>query len=84
MPNPSERVIDSAIKGLNSMLFMFNSLDERTDISLHPRVHIVFNNISRFGEDYDVDEAEKNPETYFSKSDDDYPTIDQRIQEMKE
>ena len=66
------------------MLFMFNSLDERTDISLHPRVHIVFNNISRFGEDYDVDEAEKNPETYFSKSDDDYPTIDQRIQEMKE
>ena len=49
MPNASERVTDSAIRGMNSMLFMFNSLDERTDIDLHPRVHIVLNDVSRFG-----------------------------------
>ena len=58
---------------------MFNSLDERTDIDFHPRVHIIFNNVSRFGENYDVDQAEKNPDTYFSKSDDDYPTVEKRI-----
>ena len=55
MPNASDRITDSAIKGMNSMLFMFNSLDERTDIDLHPRVHIVLNNVSRFGQNYDVD-----------------------------
>ena len=33
MPNASQRITDSTIKGLNSMLFMFNSLDERVDIS---------------------------------------------------
>ena len=49
MPNASERVTGSAIRGMNSMLFMFNSLDERTNIDLHPRVHIVINNVSRFG-----------------------------------
>ena len=55
MPNASERITDSAIKGMNNMLFTFNSLDERTDIDSHPRVHIVFNNVSRFGENYDVE-----------------------------
>ena len=30
MPNASERITETAIKCLNSMLFMFNSLDERT------------------------------------------------------
>ena len=54
MPNASERITETAIKGMNSMLFMFNSLDERTDITLHPKVHIVFNNVSRYGENYDV------------------------------
>ena len=36
MPNASQRITDSTIKGLLSMLFMFNSIDERIDISLHP------------------------------------------------
>ena len=49
MPNASERVTDSAINCMSSMLFMFNSLDERTNIELHPRVNIVLNNVSRFG-----------------------------------
>ena len=82
MPNASERITETAIKGMNSMLFMFNSLDERTDITLHPKVHIVFNNVSRYGENYDVDQAENNPETYFSQSADSL-SIEERIQEMK-
>ena len=62
MPNASQRITDSTIKGMISMFFMFNSLDERIDISLHPKYHIVINNVSRFGDDYDLEEIEKDPD----------------------
>ena len=61
MPNASQRITDSTIKGLNSMLFMFNSLDERVDISVHPKYHIIINNVSRYGNNYDIDKIEKDP-----------------------
>ena len=83
MPNASERITETAIRGMNSVLFMFNSLDERTDITNHPKIKIVFNNISRYGEDYDVDLAERNPETYFSIGADNL-TVEERIKEMKQ
>ena len=44
------------------MFFMFNSLDERTDITLHPKFHIVINNVSKFGDNYDIEKIEKDPE----------------------
>ena len=62
MPNASQRITDSTIKGLNSMLFMFNSLDERIDISIHPKYHIVINNVSKYGDNYDLEKIEKNPD----------------------
>ena len=62
MPNASQRITDSSIKGMNSMFFMFNSLDERTDITLHPKFHIVINNVSKFGDNYDIEKIEKDPE----------------------
>ena len=58
MPNASQRITDSTIKGMISMFFMFNSLDERIDISLSPKYHIVINNVSRFGDDYDLEKIE--------------------------
>ena len=62
MPNASQRITDSTIKGMNSMFFMFNSLDERIDIALHPKFHIVINNVSKFGDNYDIDKIEKDPD----------------------
>ena len=62
MPNASQRITDSTIKGMNSMFFMFNSLDERVDIDSHPRYHIVINNVSKFGDNYDIDKIEKDPD----------------------
>lgn len=53
MPNESQRIRDSTINAMNNMLFMLNSLDERTDISLHPKFKIIFNNVSRHGDSYD-------------------------------
>ena len=55
MPNASQRITDSTIKALNSMFFMLNSLDERVDVSEHTKYHIVINNVSKFGDDYNLD-----------------------------
>ena len=44
------------------MFLMFNSLDERVDITLHPRYHIVINNVSKYGDNYDIDKVENDPE----------------------
>ena len=35
------------------MFLMFNSLDERVDITIHPRYQIIFNDVSRYGDKYD-------------------------------
>ena len=61
MPNASQRITDSTIKGMLSMLFMFNSLDERVDITFHPKFNIILNNVSKHGDDYDIDAIEKDP-----------------------
>ena len=61
MPNASQRITDSTIKGLNSMLFMFNYLDERIDISMLPKLHIIINNVSKHGDIIDIDQVERDP-----------------------
>ena len=61
MPNASQRITDSTIKGLNGMLFMFNCLDERIDITMLPKFHIIFNNVSKHGDIIDIDQIEDDP-----------------------
>ena len=61
MPNASQRITDSTIKGLNNMLFMFNCLDERADIASLPKFHVIINNVSIHGDIIDIDEVEKDP-----------------------
>ena len=58
MPNASQRITDSTIKGLNSMLFMFNALDERVDISVLPKFHVIINNVSKHGDIIEIDAVE--------------------------
>ena len=41
-----------------SMFFMFNSIDDRIDIALHPKYFIIINNVSKHGDDYDIDALE--------------------------
>ena len=41
---------------MNSMIYMFSSLDRRVDIKNQPKYHIIINNVSRFGENYDINE----------------------------
>ena len=61
MPDASQRIRDTTIKAINNMFVMFNSLDERVDISLHPKFYIIFNNVSRYGDNYDPEKIENDP-----------------------
>ena len=61
MPNASQRITDSTIKGMLSMFLMFNSLDDRFEINFHPKFIIIINNVSKHGDDYDIDAIEKDP-----------------------
>ena len=56
MPNASQRITRTTIEAMNNMLFMFNSLDHRTDLKNHPKFKIIVNNMSLYGDDYDPDQ----------------------------
>ena len=82
MPNASQRITDSTIKGLNSMLFMFNSLDERIDVNNHPKYLIIINNVSKHGDIYDIEKIEKDP-TNASTSTSTSLSVEKRIDDFK-
>ena len=45
------------------MFLMFGSLDERTDLSVHPKYQVIFNNVSKYGDNYDpVKITNKDPD----------------------
>ena len=53
MPDASHRIRDTTIRSINNMFLIYNSLDERVDISSHPKYLVIFNNVSRYGDNYD-------------------------------
>ena len=82
MPNASQRITDSTIKGMLSMFFMFNSLDDRVDITLHPKFSIILNNVSKHGDDYDIEAIEKDPSNASTNSAASL-SVEKRITEIK-
>ena len=46
MPDESDRIRDSSIKGMNDILLILQSFDPKTDVLNHPRMVIIFNNVS--------------------------------------
>ena len=38
---------------MNYVLFSLNSFNEKTDINKQPKIFIIFNDVSRYGNDYD-------------------------------
>ena len=51
MPDESDRIRATSIKAMNTMLFILNSFDPRTDITNHPRIILIFNNVSLYSND---------------------------------
>ena len=62
LPYASQRIRDTTIKATINMFVMFGSLDERADISFHPKYNIIFNNVSRYGDKYDPTRIKNEPE----------------------
>ena len=57
LPNASQRIRDTVVKAMRTMFLMFDSLDERIDVKDHPKYMVVFNNVSKYGDDYDPNEV---------------------------
>ena len=46
MPDNSDRLRATSIKAMNNMLFILNSMHKKTDIKNHPKMILIFNNVS--------------------------------------
>ena len=48
MPDESDRIRESSIKSMNNILLALQSFDDETDVHKHPRITIIFNNVSGY------------------------------------
>ena len=64
MPNASHRITDSTIKAMMHKLSILNSIDAEADIYKHPKIFVVFNDVSIYVNEFDEDTSSK----YKSKS----------------
>ena len=59
MPNAAHRITDTTINANKLILFIFNCLNKSIDIQKHPKFLIVFNNVSKYGDNYDPSTVDK-------------------------
>ena len=64
------------------MFVMFGSLNEGVDVSLHPKYHIIFNNVSRYGDNYDPNRI-KSEQGYDPFKENSGLSKDRRIDDIK-
>ena len=64
------------------MFFMFNSLDDRSDSTLHPKFHVVYNDVSRYGNNYDPEKILAEPDTVIQDNSNGL-SVEQRISDIK-
>ena len=48
MPDESNRIRESQISAMNNVLFLLNSFDPEADPKNHPRIMVLFNDVSKF------------------------------------
>ena len=48
MPDESNRIRKSSISAMNNMLFLLNSIDPRADPKKHPKLLVIFNDVSKY------------------------------------
>ena len=53
MPNAAERITDTTVKAINLVLFTLNCINSPIDVLNHPKIFIIFNNVSLYGDNYD-------------------------------
>ena len=58
MPDSSDRIRATHIQAMNYMLFILNSFDENANVTKHPKMMVIFNDVS-LQEKYQGIEAKK-------------------------
>ena len=53
MPNAAHRITDTTINAMKLIMFTLNCLNQPIDIENHPKLMIIFNNVSMYGDNYD-------------------------------
>ena len=48
MPDESDRIRGTSIKAMNYMLFILNSFNEKADLRKHPKMILIFNDVSLY------------------------------------
>ena len=66
-----------------NIFFMFNSLDPRVDIEFHPRFHVIFNNVSKYGESKNLKNQTRELDTNIGGKDESKMSIKDRIDAFK-
>ena len=54
MPDASNRIRETSISAMNNILFLLNSIDPKTNPKDHPRLIVIFNDVSRHELLYDT------------------------------
>ena len=69
MPDSSDRLRETSIKAMNHVLFTLNSLHPNTDVKNHPKLIVIFNDVSLY-ENVSLDQLDEHikimnePENY--------------------
>ena len=65
MPDESDRIRATSIKAMNYMLFILNSFDRRADISNHPKIILIFNDVSLYSSEDSLDQIKEKKKDAF-------------------
>ena len=59
MPDESNRIRKTSIGAMNNILFLLNSIDPRADPKKHPKLIVIFNDVSKYELLDNTDELKK-------------------------
>ena len=54
MPDASNRIRETSISAMNNILFLLNSIDPKSNPKKHPKLIVIFNDVSRHELLYDT------------------------------
>ena len=57
--DPANKIGQNSVETLMNAFSIFHSLNSKTDIVIHPRYHIIVNDMSKYGKEYDPVEIKK-------------------------
>ena len=83
MPDESDRIRATSIRAMNYMLFILNSFDVRADIGAHPRIILIFNDVSLYN-DRDSIETIKEQKKVIEQKEKQIKDLEEKLKKEKD